>query len=586
MTAPEHQQGAGSEMVPVGEVTTAAGAVARGPSSARWTGPVGDEDSYKVDEPSRMRRGGLGVMFEAVVCSDRHGPAMVDTRVGLKQLTNVDDYRWHKLEDRTSNLASVVHPNVARHVEVFSGPRLRLADGLAEDDDPQRYIVHVWVDGRPLAESVDAPLATVLRWLHEVAGALDHLHTHPEGPFAHRDLHPRNVIVNDAGNAVLIDFDTVFVGDSWTTTKSPTGSFTAPDPSRISPQAADRIALAKIALHVLAGDGDGAFDETRARDEAGQRLRAQCFRPQPAIAVLDEALAGRGPTTCAALISALEAGIGRRRLRMSRSRRPEGARHWRGVYVAGGSSALALAIAGALLVVGTGFGDTPGDVATADKPAAIGQAMTDATVDGTTTTTTSAPGATTTTTALEVAAFEAVPVSALPAAGQPKTTPVVTMTVTVPERPRTEAVSAAPVGAPVVPFSPPTSSTSPPLNLSAPPPTQAPVSPPVKPTIVVTDCGTDFGGPGRPSRNWGTGGWITNNDPAAVVRVTFEATLVFPDGHVVVAVPQQATVQPGARFRYDYEGVLPNDRYLTDEASGISHGTGACSTRNVYGTRV
>src|SRR3990170_5003971 len=110
------------------------------PSVPVWTGPAGDERAYRIDEPRRFRRGGLGVVFEAVICSDRHGPDLVGTRVGLKQLTGIDDYRWHRLEERSPSLAAVEHPNLSRHLGVFSGPRPTRDGAEADEDEPQRYI--------------------------------------------------------------------------------------------------------------------------------------------------------------------------------------------------------------------------------------------------------------------------------------------------------------------------------------------------------------------------------------------------------------------------------------------------------------
>lgn len=283
------------------------------PSVPVWTGPPGDERAYRIDEPRRFRRGGLGVVFEAVICSDRHGPDLVGTRVGLKQLTGIDDYRWHRLEERSPSLAAVEHPNLSRHLGVFSGPRPSRDGAEADEDDPQRYIVHAWADGRPLADAVDAGVGTVLRWLRQIADGLDELHGHHAGPFAHRDLHPRNVIIRPEGDAVIIDFDTVFAGGTWTTTKTPLGSRFAAGPAvPVSPQAADRSALAKIAMHTLACDGDGALEDKDVVEAARRRLRVHGVGPGPALELLEGAMAGHGPDTATELIAQLEAEIGGR----------------------------------------------------------------------------------------------------------------------------------------------------------------------------------------------------------------------------------------------------------------------------------
>src|ERR1700722_5081682 len=162
-----------------------------------WTGPPCDERAYRIDDPRRYRRGGLGVVFEAVICSEAHGATLMGAPVGLKQLTGIDDERWQKLQERSARLAQVEHPGLSRHLGVFVGPR-PWRDGREpdDDDDPQRYIVHLWVDGRPLADALHADPRTIVGWLRQVADGLDHLHTHRSGPFAHRDLHPPNIIVN------------------------------------------------------------------------------------------------------------------------------------------------------------------------------------------------------------------------------------------------------------------------------------------------------------------------------------------------------------------------------------------------------
>ena len=351
----------------------------------RWTGPFDDERAYRIDEPRRFLRGGLGVVFEAVISSDRHGAGLVGARVGLKQLTGIDDDRWVKLNERSSRLARVQHPNLSRHLGVFEGPRPE-RDGKEPDrEDPQRYIVHLWVDGRPMADAVGhADVDTVLRWLRQIGDALDHLHTQAAGPFAHRDLHPRNVIINGDGDAVVIDYDTVFVGDEWTRTDARLGSrFAAPDDVTIPPQAGDRMALAKVAMHALAGDGDGVLDDKEVQEEAARRLRAHGARPNPALKLLEGALAGEGPDTCSELVSQLDTAI--------RARPRVGAR-W--VEAAGGLRwPLRAVIAGALVAALASWFFVVRDRGEARVTLRPGP---DTTMDKATTTTTTAPSLVTT----------------------------------------------------------------------------------------------------------------------------------------------------------------------------------------------
>lgn len=62
--------------------------------------------------------------------------------------------------------------------------------------------------GRELSELLDegVPPGLALRIVEQVAGALDYLHYgHPDKPVVHRDVKPANIMVNAAGNALLID---------------------------------------------------------------------------------------------------------------------------------------------------------------------------------------------------------------------------------------------------------------------------------------------------------------------------------------------------------------------------------------------
>ncbi|MDQ3896934.1 MAG: serine/threonine-protein kinase [Actinomycetota bacterium] len=72
------------------------------------------------------------------------------------------------------------------------------------------FLVMDWVEGTTLADLVTEaggglPLVDVVRYLGQVAEALDHLHRH-RPPVVHGDVKPANVIVAPEGKAVLVDF--------------------------------------------------------------------------------------------------------------------------------------------------------------------------------------------------------------------------------------------------------------------------------------------------------------------------------------------------------------------------------------------
>ena len=54
----------------------------------------------------------------------------------------------------------------------------------------------------------------LLGWCAQIATALEFLHSCPDGGFAHRDVHARNIIIRPDDTACLIDFDTILWGDA------------------------------------------------------------------------------------------------------------------------------------------------------------------------------------------------------------------------------------------------------------------------------------------------------------------------------------------------------------------------------------
>ncbi|MFD0807407.1 hypothetical protein ACFQ0K_15045 [Nocardioides caeni] len=125
------------------------------------------------------------------------------TRVGLKLLSGVDEQLFRKILERSERLRTARHPHLAVHVDSFVGPPLS-AHGVAEEDADLFYSAHVWVDGTSMRDQEPAPPEVVLAWLGQVASALDHLHTLPDGGFARRDVRAGNVIVRPDGTAVLM----------------------------------------------------------------------------------------------------------------------------------------------------------------------------------------------------------------------------------------------------------------------------------------------------------------------------------------------------------------------------------------------
>jgi serine/threonine protein kinase len=177
-----------------------------------FTGPMSGRRDYEVLE-LLPGSGGQGFVFRARLCSDRLGPGLRGREVALKQLI-AGSVGHDDLPDIQRRMAARTHPNLARQLEVFVGPAVGGEAGEpgfgAEDagGDDLTYVAALWVPGLTIdLAALDAPLAEVLRWVRQVGTAVDFLHSpqHHDGGMLHRDITPRNVVIDPAGNALLID---------------------------------------------------------------------------------------------------------------------------------------------------------------------------------------------------------------------------------------------------------------------------------------------------------------------------------------------------------------------------------------------
>jgi tetratricopeptide (TPR) repeat protein len=148
---------------------------------------------------------------------------------------------------RSFQIASILsHPGIARLIEVG-------------EHDGRLFVVEEFVDGETLADRLRRgrlPVVEALRILRKSADVLDYAH---QAGVVHRDLSPRNLMLDRAGRVVLVDFGIAFRPDG--TTESLTGSlvgtlpYLAPEIIRGRPASArsDLYALGAIAYEMLAG---------------------------------------------------------------------------------------------------------------------------------------------------------------------------------------------------------------------------------------------------------------------------------------------------------------------------------------------
>ncbi len=152
------------------------------------------------------------------------------------------------------------HPNIVRLLHVDE-----TAEGLG-------YLVYEYVAGKTLAERVEAANYTVdeaIRWVAAIARALDFAHRRG---VVHRDISPRNIMIDNDGNAKLLDFglsrldDRFHVADDNRLLGTP--HFMPPEQASGKPHwatsYADIFSLGSVLYYVLCGKlpfpGNSVFD--------------------------------------------------------------------------------------------------------------------------------------------------------------------------------------------------------------------------------------------------------------------------------------------------------------------------------------
>ena len=277
-----------------------------------WTGPPPARRDYQVSADTRQ--GGQGVLFVATLRSDRLGPGMSGTPVGLKQLTGLAPGRWAKISDRSPRLAKLDHPGLVRHLETFRGPA-PCASAPPDDECDLCYSAHVWVEGDTLSDRAgQASPDTVFSWIRQLAQTLDFLHHLPDGPIAHRDLHPGNVVITPTGGAVVIDYETALpFDDAAIGTNMLMGRIGFIPPERSSDSSApadagDRWQLGMLAVYSLLGFPQGAMMPNQLVKHLEERLAGQVPDVDRTVATLMSMLAPRPldrPESCTAWAESL-----------------------------------------------------------------------------------------------------------------------------------------------------------------------------------------------------------------------------------------------------------------------------------------
>jgi tetratricopeptide (TPR) repeat protein len=137
---------------------------------------------YRIE--AELGRGGVGAVYRAL----DEGNGQV---VALKLLTRTDARLAALFEREYETLAKLDHPRV---ISVYDY-------GIA--DSGQRYYTMELLGGQDLSELSPLPWLKVCSYLRDVCTTLSLLHA--QG-LVHRDVNPRNVRLDEAGRAKLLDF--------------------------------------------------------------------------------------------------------------------------------------------------------------------------------------------------------------------------------------------------------------------------------------------------------------------------------------------------------------------------------------------
>jgi outer membrane protein assembly factor BamB/tRNA A-37 threonylcarbamoyl transferase component Bud32 len=144
--------------------------------------------------------GGMGAVYNA---RDLHFPNVVK-RVAVKEMVNLArDPEVRKIiirnfEREANILATLDHPSIPRIYDYFS-------------HEERSYLILEFIDGKDLEAILEEgqgflPEAQVVTWAIELCEVISYLHNHLPEPIVFRDMKPSNIMINNRGHVVLVDF--------------------------------------------------------------------------------------------------------------------------------------------------------------------------------------------------------------------------------------------------------------------------------------------------------------------------------------------------------------------------------------------
>jgi serine/threonine protein kinase len=144
--------------------------------------------------------GGMGSVYRA---RDMHFPN-VTKLVAVKEMINtapdplVRETIVQNFEREANLLATLHHPSIPRIYDYFTV-------------ESRSYLVLEFIHGKDVEAIINEsksflPEDIVLSWAIELCAVLDYLHKHKPDPIIFRDMKPSNVMINNNGDVILVDF--------------------------------------------------------------------------------------------------------------------------------------------------------------------------------------------------------------------------------------------------------------------------------------------------------------------------------------------------------------------------------------------
>ena len=159
----------------------------------RVLGQGGFGITYLAEQPLLHRYVAIKEFFMKDYCSrDETTQTMLTSQTGNGK--QVEQYRRKFLKE-AQNLAKLNHPNIIKVIEVF-------------EDNGTVYYSMPFLTGGSLNDYVNKngvlPEEKAMKYVRQISSALKYMHE--DKHICHYDVKPQNIMLNDKGNAVLIDF--------------------------------------------------------------------------------------------------------------------------------------------------------------------------------------------------------------------------------------------------------------------------------------------------------------------------------------------------------------------------------------------